>query len=196
MGKEVKSAFEIAMEKLNKVEDSTEAERNEWKYVPEGEQLGVQYIKEEFDLAGALNKYSGDARKYVSQGIAEVLIRNIILPKTEAAKKTNKKAMDGIKLIKNDKAKLDGVYGQIKRLFDHYATTGEQQRQQARESIKEEVEMRLQQAAQQQGLSMAGKMDIEKTSQFQGELRKLLTQLDAQYLTLLTEYKSELMKIT
>ncbi len=194
--KEIKSAFEIAMEKLEKIGSSTEEERTEWKYVPEGEKLGVRYIKEDFDLFGALNGFSGDARKYVTQGVTEILIRNIGLPRTEIAKKTNKKAMDILKMLKNDKVKTEAVLTQFRRLFDHYATQGDQQRKQAYLSLKADFEDRLQDAAKQQGLAMAGKIDVEKQPQFLQEWHKMQSQLDSQYLTLISEYKRELTAIS
>lgn len=193
--KEIKSAFELAMEKVNKMGESTEEERTEWKYVPEGERLGVQYIKEEFDLFGALNGFSGNARKYVIQGATEVLIRNINLPRTEIAKKTNKKAMDTLKMLKNDKVRAEAVLGQFRKLFDHYSTVGDQQRKQAYMSLKADFEDRLQDAAKQQGLAMVGKVNVEKQPQFVQEWHKTQSQLDSQYVTLMSEYKQELTTI-
>jgi hypothetical protein len=194
--KVIKSAFEIAMEKLEKMGDSTADERTGWKYLPEGEKLGVRYIKEDFDFLGALNGFSGDARKYVVQGATEVLIRNIGLPRTEIAKKTNKKVMDALKGLKNDKARTEAVLAQFRKLFDHYASVGDQQRKQAFMSLKADFEDRLQDAAKQQGLSMVGKIDVEKQPQFLQEWHKTQSQLDSQYLTLISEYKAELTAIT
>ena len=53
----------------------------------EGEKLGARYIKEEFDIIAELNKFDAAAAKFVSEGAIEILLRNIALPKTEAAKK-------------------------------------------------------------------------------------------------------------
>ena len=193
--KVIKSAFELAMEKVDKMGESTEDERTEWKYVPEGEKLGVRYIKEDFDLTGALNGFSGNARKYVTQGVNEVLIRNIGMPRNEIVKKTNKKVMDALKMLKNDKNRAEAVLGQFRKLFDHYATVGDQQRKQAYMSLKADFEERLQESAKQQGMAMVGKIDVEKQPQFIQEWHKMLSQLDSQYLTLINEYKPELAKI-
>jgi hypothetical protein len=190
--KEIKSAFEIAMEKLNKIESSTEEERLEWEYLPKGEQLAGKYVKEDFDLFAALNEFTGSPRKFAIKGAAGVLARNISMPHNELIKKTNKKAMDALKVLKNDKGRAEAVFANIRRLFDHYGTQGEQQRKQALASLKSDFEDRLQEAAKQQGLAIAGKMDVEKQPQFQQEWRRLLTQLDSQYIKVLNEYKQEL----
>ena len=63
------------------------------------------------------------------------------------------------------------------------------------ESLKEDFEDRLRDMAKQQGLAMVGKIDVEKQPQFQQEWRKMQNQLDAQYITLINEYKQQLAKI-
>lgn len=196
MNSEIKSALEIALEKVEKMGDSTEEERLKWKHGPQGEQLGARYLKEDCDLVAELKQCPEQARKYVLKGAADVLLRNISLPRNDAARKTNKKAMDGLKLLKNDKVRVENVFSQLRRLFEHYTTQGEQQRKQAYQSIKEDFEDRLAQATKQQGLSVIGKIDVEKQPQFQQEWRKVQTQLDSQYLTVLNEYKRELASIS
>ena len=42
---DIKSAREIAMEKVEKLEEATDEERLRWKYIPEGERLGARYLK-------------------------------------------------------------------------------------------------------------------------------------------------------
>jgi hypothetical protein len=118
------------------------------------------------------------------------------LPRSDIIKKTNKRAMDGIKAIKKDKVNTENIFSQIRRLFSHYSEQGEQQRRQAYQQIKASFETKLQQAMQQQmGSSVAGiKIDVEKHPQFQEEWRKTLNQLDSQYFKLLNEYKQALIE--
>ncbi|MFC1939686.1 hypothetical protein ACFLXO_03245 [Chloroflexota bacterium] len=190
---DIKSAREIAMEKIEKLGDLTEEERLKWKYVPQGEELAAKYIKGDCKLAAELGKYQEDVKKYVTEGAAEVLIRNIDLPRNDAAKRSNKIAMDGLKTLKSNKTEVENVYSQIRHLFNHYAEQGEQQRKQAYESLKAEFEAKIQQALQQQMGSFAGmKIDVAKQPQFQQEWRKVQAQLDSQYLKLLSEYKQVL----
>jgi len=91
---------------------------------------------------------------------------------------------------------VENIYSRIRHVFDHYAEQGEQQKKQAYESLKAEFEAKVQQAMSQQLGSFAGvKIDVEKQPQFQEEWHKLWTQLDAQYIKLLDEYKQELSAI-
>ena len=193
---DIKSAFEIAMEKVEKLGEATEEERLKWKYVPQGEELAARYLKKGCNLVAELSQYQENVRKHIIEGAAEILTRNINLPKNDVAKKNNKKAMDGLKTLKSDKVSVENVYSSIRNIFDHYAEQGEQQRKQAYQSLKTEFEAKIQQAVQQQLGTLTGvRVDVEKQPQFQQEWRKIQTQLDSQYLGLLAEYKRELSSI-
>jgi hypothetical protein len=101
-----------------------------------------------------------------------------------------------LKSLKKDKVAAENIYSKIRNLFSHYTEQGEQQRRQAYEQLKAEFSAKVQQAIQQQMGSAAGiKIDIESQPQFQEEWRKLLVQLDSQYISLLNEYKQELAAI-
>lgn len=194
---DIKSALEIAMEKAEKLGKATDEERLKWKYVPEGEKLAARYIKQGCNLVVELSQYEGGIKKYIMEGVGDILIRNINLPSSDLAKRNNRRAMEGLKTVKNDKASVENVYSKMRRIFDHYVGEGEQQRKQAYESLKAEFEAKIKQALQQQLGSLVGiKIDVEKQPQFQEEWRKMQTQLDSQYLKLLDEYKQELSAIS
>ena len=193
---EIKSAAEIAREKLEKLGEVTEEERLKWKYVPEGEKLAARYIKENCNLATELNNYDEKARKHVSHGVSGILIRNINLPKNDIAQRTNKKTMEGLKTIKNDKVAVENVFSKMRHVLDHYVQQGEQQKKQAYESLKAEFEAKIKQAIQQQiGVNTQMKIDVERQPQFQDEWLRMQAQLDSQYIKLLDEYKQELSAI-
>lgn len=185
------------MDKVAKLGQATESERLGWKYFPIGETLAAKYLRDDANLLGEVSQYQGDAKKYVSHSAAEVLIKNIGLPKNEVAKKKTRKAMDGLQLLKEDKVGLENIFSRFRYLFSHYEEQGEQQRQHAYQSLKEDMTARIQQALQQQlGTAAAGKIDIEKQPQFQQEWRKVQDKLDTAYLTHLKEYKQALSAIS
>jgi hypothetical protein len=193
---DIKSAYEIAMEKVDKIGEASEEERLKWKYTPEGGKLAAIILKEDIDIARELNKYEPKAVTFIIDEAVNTLLRNIVLPRTEIVQKNNKRAMDGIKILKKDKTKTENILAQMRRIFSHYNEQGEQQRRQAYQQVKEAFEAKVQQALQQQMGSAAGiKIDIEKQPQFQEEWRKVQNQLDSQYIKLLDEFKRELLKI-
>jgi hypothetical protein len=193
---DIKSAAEIAREKVEKLDKPTDEERLKWKYVPEGEQLAARYLRQNMNLVAELGNYDKKVLGYIKEGVSEILVRNINLPWNDLARKTNKKAMEGLKTIKGNKVGVENIFSQMRNIFKHYAEQGEQQRKQAYANLKAEFEARVRQAMQQQlGPLMGMKIDVERQPQFQEEWRRLQLQLDAQYLRLLDEYKQELLSI-
>jgi len=190
---DIKSAREIAMEKIERLGKATDEERLKWKYIPEGERLAVRYLKQDCNLVVELSQYEETVKRYIIEGAGNILIRNINIPKNDLAKRNNRRAMDGLKNLKDNKVAVENVYSKMRHIFNHYAEQGEQQGKQAYESLKAEFEAKMQLAVQQQlGSLMRVKIDVEKQPQFQEEWRKIQTQLDSQYFKLLDEYKQEL----
>lgn len=193
---EIKSAAEIAREKIKKLGEVTEGERLKWKYGPEGEKLAARYLKEDCNLAAEIAKFDEKAREIVTNGVNDILMRNIGLPRNEAIRRATKKALDGIKAIKKDKVAVENIFSKIRNILDHYTGQGEQQRKQAYDSLKAEFEEKVQQALRQRtGVNAKLNLDIEKQPQFIEEWQRLQARLEAQYLTLLDEYKQELAAI-
>ena len=191
---DIKSAAEIAREKLEKIGAPTDAERLKWKYAPEGEKLAARYLKEDtLNLAAEVKKFDDKARQFVAASVSDILLRNLSLPRTEAARKTNKKAMDGLKLLKNDKSAVENVLTRMRHVLDHYVQEGAKQKQQAYETLKTDFEAKVQQAIRQKtGTNAKFKVDVEKQPQFQEEWQRLQAQMEAQYLTFMEDYKKEL----
>lgn len=192
----IKSAREIALEKIEKIGQATEEEKLRWKYLPEGEKLAAKYLKQDCELPAELKKYDEKTSPYIKEGASGILVRNISLPKDELSRKSTKRAMDGIKELKKDKAGIENIYSQMRRIFTHYTEQGEQQKKQAYESLKAEFSAKLQQAVQKQLGTTAGvRIDVEKHPQFQQEWQKVKSQFDSQYLTVLDELKQQLTEI-
>jgi hypothetical protein len=189
----IKTAAEIAKEKLEKIGEPTEEERLKWKYGPEGEKLAALYLKQEINLASEVGKFEEKARKIIITNVNDILLRNISLPRSEAAGKTNKKSMDGLKALKNDKTPVENVLSRIRHVLDHYVQEGAKQKKQAYESLKVEFEAKIQEAVRQQtGVNAKMNIDVEKQPQFLEEWQRLQAQMEAQYTKLLDDYKKEL----
>jgi hypothetical protein len=190
---DIRSAREIALEKVEKLEAPTEQERLTWKYGPEGEQIAARYLKEDKSLVAALSDYDEAAKKYVKAGASKILIENIVLPKNDFIKNMNRKAMEGLRSLKSDKTQLENVFSRIRQLFSHYSEQGEKQKQMAYQDIKTEFEARIRPEMEKQyGLMPGTKIDVEKLAQFQQEWRKVVNQMDSQYMTHLKSYKETL----
>ena len=105
---EMKSAWEKAMEKVEKLGKPSEEELKQLEYFPAGNKLAARYLQEEnYDLDAELTKYKGSGvRQYVIQGAQEIFLRNISLPRDEKSKQAVLRAMKGIKVLKENKKQL------------------------------------------------------------------------------------------
>jgi formate dehydrogenase maturation protein FdhE len=191
---DIKTAAQIAAEKLAKIGEPTEQERLKWKYGPEGEKLAASYLKEDINLGNEIKKFDEKARKLITGSVNEILMRNISLPHNEMARKTTKKSMDGIKALKNNKSAVENVFKKMQHILDHYVQEGAQQKKQAYEQLKQEFEAKIQEMIRKQTGTTTGRMkiDVEKQPQFQEEWQRLQAQMEGQYVQLLDEYKQEL----
>ena len=193
---EMKSALERALERAESLGEASEEDRMRWKYLPEGEKLAGKYLNGDSELLIELDKHDEQARPFVIEGAQAILVNSVDLPRNEQAKKMTKKAMEAVKDLKRDKVALENVYTKLRRIFSHYEQEGEQQRKQAYEAVKRDFEAKMQQAMQQQvGAGPPPRIDVESQPQFQQEWRRVLSQLESQYLTLLEEYKQEIRSV-
>ena len=192
---ELKRAFDIAMERAEKLGKESPEEIRKRDLVPQGERLAARYLKGQCDLTVELSKYDDEARSYVAESIKAVLLRNLDVPKNDVVKRTNRRAMEGIKSLKDDKGGVENVYSKLRRLFKHYEEEGAQQRSQAYEALKQDFYRNLQQLAQQRGMPTGISINVESHPQFQEQWQLTLNKLDSQYRTLVEEYKQEIERI-
>jgi hypothetical protein len=151
-------------------------------------------LRQDVQLGPEIARFDKPGQPYVIRGVTDVLLKNITLPANEAAQKTNKLAMEGIKSIKTDKARVEAVLGQMRNIFTHYMGQGEQQRKQSYAALKQDFGAKVEQALRQQMGAQAANMriDIEKQPQFLEEWRRIKVQLDSQYVQVLDELKQAL----
>ncbi|MCX6009118.1 MAG: hypothetical protein NTW48_03635 [Chloroflexi bacterium] len=192
---EMKSAWEKAMEKVEKLGKLTEDEIKRFECVPVGNKLASRYLQEaDFNLDAELTKYKGTGlRKYISQGAQEIFLHNIILPQSERDRQVTKRAMSGLRVAKENKNQLETILDRITNLLNYYG----QARQQTYLQFKKGFEAKLQETNQAMQQQMGAKVRIEPEQhpQFLEEWRRINSQLDAQYEKVLEEHKQQIVKI-
>jgi len=192
---EMKSAREKAMEKVEKLGKLTEDEIKRFECVPVGNKLASRYLQEaDFNLDAELTRYKGTGlRKYIAQGAQEIFLHNVILPQNERDKKVTKRAMSGLRIIKENKNQLETILDRITNLLNYY----EQAHQQAYSQFKKGFEAKLQENSQtlQKQPGNTVPIEVQLQAQFQAEWHKLNSQLNAQYEKVLEEHKQQIQKI-
>ncbi len=192
---EMKSSWEKAMEKVEKLGKPSTEELKRLEYIPSGNMLAAKYLQGEgYDLDAELTKYKGSGvRQYIIEGAQEIFLRNITLPHDEQSKQVITKAMSGIKIIKVNKNQLDTIYDRINNLLNYY----EQARQQTFSQFKKNFESKLQELSKtlQQRPGAGATIEAEIQQQFQEEWRRIGNELDAQYEKALEEHKQQIQQV-
>jgi hypothetical protein len=192
---EIRSAKEIAAERLKDIGEITEEDRLRWKFVPAGEKLGQRYMTERVDIENELAKFDEKQLPFVKQGMTQSLLINFDLPRNESVEKRNRKVMEGLMQLKEDKESTIAALGQLQRVFDHYIQQGEGQRAQAKQALKAKFEQSLRQAFKAQGKEYSGQMNVEQLPQFEEEWRRTSAQMEQQYVRSIDELKKYLSQI-
>ena len=192
---EMKSAWQIAMEKADKLGKVSQDELNSIKYVPEGNKIASQFLQDEHtDLAAELAKYTSDESvKFVKKGVEEILLRNIGLPRNDEETRRTNRSMSGLRLLKENKKQLDSIFGLINNLVSQYKMA----LQQTYNEFKKNAEMTIQQSSRGMRPQRGDQMPMEQKLQLQlqEEWRQIQSELDAQYTKALEEHKEKIRQI-
>ena len=192
---EMKSAWEKAQEKVEKLGKLTGEEIKQFECVPVGNKLAAKYLQDtDYNLDAELTKYKGTGlRKYIAQGAQEIFMHNIILPQNERDKQIMQRATAGLRIVKENKNQLETILDRITNLLNYY----EQARQQTYTQFKKGFEARLQESSQtlQKQSGNAVPIEAQLQAQFQAEWLNLNSQLNAQYEKVLEEHKQHIQKI-
>jgi hypothetical protein len=192
---EMKSAWQIAMEKADKLGKVSQDELNTIKYVPEGNRIASHFlIDEKLDLSAELAAIQPpEAAPFVKKGMEEILLRNISLPRNDEEKRRTNRSMSGLRVIKEDKKQLEAAFGLIGNLVNQYQLA----LQQTYGEFKKNAEVAVQQASQnmrpQRGDQVPPEQKIQM--QLQEEWRQIHSELDAQYEKALDEHKQKIRDI-
>ncbi len=191
---EIKSAFERAMERVKNVPDATPLEKLAWKWVPAGQKLATQYLRDQStNLSAELAKFGDTERPHVMKGIMEVLVANLTLPRNPVQQQTNEKVLRAIETIKRNRAKVQELLNYVRTLMNQYTQHAKQQHQQVYQQVKTQFQAELQRAIQQQRVNIPQGTDVDNLPEFQQHLRRALFQIDEQYDQHLREHKARLL---
>ncbi len=176
--KRIKSAFEIAMEKVASMPDLTQkelAEQQEREYQPRGAAIAHKYLEGAFkerDLQPELSRYRGQEGEIVKLAFLQTLNQSV----KSGSKSTSLKALDGIKAVE-PALDLGEMKRQIEAIFDEF----DQQLGQRIQQYEIQERKRLRQ------FSISGsavKPNLKESQTWQEELKRTWSEYDPRISTL------------
>lgn len=192
---EMKSAWQIAMEKADKLGKVSQDELNSIKYVPEGNRLASQFlIDEKMDLSGDIAKVQPpEAVKFIKKGAEEILLRNIGLPRNDEEMRRTNRSMAGLRSIKENKKQLESIFGLINTLVSQYKLALQQTYTEFKKNAETSVQQATRNMRSQRGDQMSPDQRIQL--QLQEEWRQIHSELDAQYEKAMEDHKQKIREI-
>lgn len=183
----IKTALEMAMERLKGFQEVAPEEVEKLDYIPRGKALAAAFLRDkDFSIKDSLAEYDGRVRQYITEGIEQALLLNITLPLNEEIIEANKRALEGIVAIKSDQQAVIGVINEIEYFFSHY----QQSLEQAREALKQDRGMRM--ARQIHGQHPGAGYGAERQMSQREELARMQSQLNQRYEAALAEAKDKI----
>ena len=133
MNDEIKSAREIAMEKISRAGGGNATGQAQVEICPRGRAGGAEILQRRPGHCCRSLQLYPEAQAFVRAGAEEVLLSNIQLPINESVQNRNKKAMDGILSVKKDKNGATKLLNQMKQIW---GTTRTREPSNARKRMK------------------------------------------------------------
>ncbi|MFZ5597056.1 MAG: hypothetical protein ACOY31_08610 [Bacillota bacterium] len=184
MGDRIKTAMEKAMERAATFREVPPEEIEKLESVPIGRTIAASFINNSgYDLEKALAETPPSSRKYILEGLEEVLLLNISLSDDNSSPDSLRRAMEGISIIKKDKKRITSVLGELDVLLNYYRQTMEQ----AREKFRQEYEM--------QSRMQGARRGSNKMQEFREEWAAMIRQLNEKYEANLAQIKETIRSI-
>ncbi len=186
---EIKSTMEKVMERAAKMAaNSTNIPTDDNDLKRSGMRLAADYLNQKSNnLFQVLNEQPAKDQKAILSGMVETLLRNILIPRDELLIESGKMALQGVMDLGQSAGELINICTELSQILDQYNQHKGQVQQQLEDSIRAQLEQKL--AAQGEGVSDRGAINPTTHPQYQEEMAKMLTELNAQYNQALDERK-------
>ena len=166
--------------------DSQESERT-------GMRLAAEYISHTLDdLGQALAGQAATEQMAVRKGMAQSLMRNILLPRNETLMATSLRSMQGLLEMERSAGDMVAICAELKQILEQYT----QHKEQIRKQLEDAVRAQLDQKLGEQGSLAGSRMSIDPAMHpmFQKEWVRMKADLDQQYNQALDQRKDMLLE--
>jgi len=190
---EIKSTMEKVMERVTAMGPVSEQDMDSDEVLKQGMRLAARYMRgEATEFQTALDDSRENTKILLQKGIAQVLLRNIILPR-DADQQTSERAMQGLLELGRGKRELLEVLGESREILGRFLSHRQQLYQQLESTMRQQVE----QAMAQQGMNsdLPIKIDPSMHPKYQEEWSRIQNELQEQYGRALDQYKDAIARI-
>ncbi|MBW1751213.1 MAG: hypothetical protein JRJ37_11075 [Deltaproteobacteria bacterium] len=189
---EIRSTMDLVMERAARMGKASADELEQEDIRKQGMKLAAEFLDSKIDnLMNSLAELPGEKQMAVRQGMVEVLLRNIFLPRDETAKERTDRAAKGIVELGGGAGDLSSICAEMQHILGQY----NQHREQLKTQLEEQVKVQYEQLLAQQRGGMPGESanpELALQAKIKEEWTRLETELSDQYNQALEQHKSTL----
>lgn len=186
---EIRSTMDMVMERAAKMAAEAKSDSSGDDVVHEGMRYAALYLQgDDINLTELLEKQKEQDQRPFMRGIADILLRNIVLPRDEMLLEGSLKALNGVAVLAG--GDVSSLCQELQQILGQYSQHKEQMRQQLDDAIRSQLKQQL----AKQGTQLTDDMNINPAMhpQYQEELDKMLTDLNGQYNEALDQRKAQI----
>ena len=184
--------MDLVMERAARMGKASADELEQEDTRKQGMKLAAEFLDSKIDnLMNSLAELPGEKQMAVRQGMVEVLLRNIFLPRDETAKERTDRASKGIVELGGGAGDLSSICAEMQHILGQY----NQHREQLKTQLEEQVKVQYEQLLAQQGNGMprdSMSPELALQAKVKEEWTRLETELSDQYNLALEQHKSTL----
>jgi uncharacterized protein YicC (UPF0701 family) len=174
---EIKSTMEMVLERAAKMAAASTPDIDKEDLIKTGMKLAADFLnKKETDLAQLLSEQPPKDQIAIRKGMAQTLLRNIVLPRDEQLQESGKIALQGVLSLSGKSADINAICQELTQIIEQYGQHKEQMTQQLEDAIRAQLEQQ-QMSRGQEGHPVNPAMH----PQYREEMAKMLTSLNNQY---------------
>lgn len=175
---EIKSTLEMVLARAEKMAASAKPESTDDTVIKDGMRLAADFLNNKIEnLIETLKEQPEPNQMVIRSGMAETLLRNVVLPRDEDLAEANTKALQGIIDVSQNSGDILSTCQELQQILQQYSQHKEQTIQQLNEAIKGQIAQQMMAEGQQVDVEIDPRMH----PQYNEELSKVLTNLNSQY---------------
>jgi len=176
---EIKSTMDMVLERAAKMAAAARPDIDNEDLVKTGMRLAADFLNlKETDLTQLLNAQPAKDQVAIRKGMAQTLLRNIVLPRDEQLQTSGKIALKGVLTLAGASGEINSICQELEQILNQYGQHKEQMTQQLEDAIRAQLEQ------QQMGQGRKGgsaPVNPAMHPQYREEMAKMLTSLNNQY---------------
>lgn len=189
---EIKSTMEMVLERAARMAEAAPEVTDNEELVKTGMKLAADYIMSgNADFAASIGTYSPEDQVSIKKGMAQTLLRNIVLPRDEDLQSTGQTALQGILSLSENDGEIQTICQELAQILDQY----DQHREQSTQQLKDALKAQIQQQQMAQGQESQEEINPVMHPQFSEELGKMMTSLNNQYNDAMNQRKDMILQL-